>query len=242
MSSTGDILVAGALDAAGFKLGEVVRINGNRKVVRVQGPAVISGPIGVVLGDNFVFSGIALVAMESGLVLSANQPLFVSTTQLGKATNVVNANPFAVIYDTALYASQGLVRAILGVPVSAFPPGPGTVYGQELLSASSGGNDSQVVQVTFPVAVPGPAPLIVVNATFEFVKGSSDTSDCSSAAISIRGVTNNGFRAGIILIGFVGGVIAAIPIPANCKLHWSATPNGTPHGPDLPLGQCPPPV
>lgn len=118
-----DLVLAGALNAATFRPGEVVHISANRFVSRAQAnlAANIKGAVGVSVGDNFVFGGVQRVLLVPGLVLAAGDVLFVSATTPGRATNVMPAlaKVIGTIFDATQYAIDGTVRAVINDAGSA---------------------------------------------------------------------------------------------------------------------------
>lgn len=113
-------------DAGTILNGMAVRMSANNRVVRAQADSAanVRGLIGV-NGSGFVELGGPVNAVsaavrqpvlcEAGLTLTAGDPLFVSDTQAGYATNVEPpiAVAFAIVEDVGSYALTGRVFAAI---------------------------------------------------------------------------------------------------------------------------------
>lgn len=115
-------------DSVRLTAGMVVRLNGNKTIVRAQAdsPPNLQGLCGVVLSGsvapgspvNTVMESFRQpVLLETGLTPIAKQTLYVSATVAGCATNVAPANAVAIgtIEDVANYATTSQVFAALSI-------------------------------------------------------------------------------------------------------------------------------
>ena len=112
-----EIVLTRAGGASNFRIGEVVHVIGDRAVARAQADvdASVAGALGLSLGWTVVFGGVFPVLLEAGLAPAAQDTLFVSASQAGRATTTEPAisRPFATILDASRYAIDGTVICVL---------------------------------------------------------------------------------------------------------------------------------
>jgi hypothetical protein len=122
-----EILLTQAFGANGFTIGEVVHVTTDRTVARAQAnlAANVAGALGLASGWTVIFGGIDEVLMEAGHPLPvAQQPLFVSATQPGRATTTAPvgpaiAVPIGTVYDASRYAVDNKVVMIFALGAAA---------------------------------------------------------------------------------------------------------------------------